>query len=89
MQRKLSAVVHHRAGLTACDTHTPTPLPHAQHSPDGLRAGFHKALMERPDGPEATSYRLWMTSVLQPLNEKAAGGGGGLDADSCVGGKRR
>lgn len=29
-------------------------------------------MWDRPDGPEALAYRQWMTSVLQPINEKAA-----------------
>ncbi|KAH7620904.1 hypothetical protein NADE_003513 [Nannochloris sp. 'desiccata'] len=43
-----------------------------QHSPDGTTDGFVKAIREWPDGPEGNSYRHWMKSVLQPLNERAA-----------------
>ncbi|GBF90551.1 hypothetical protein Rsub_03122 [Raphidocelis subcapitata] len=44
----------------------------AQHSPDGTRASFQRAVHAEPSGPEAVAYRLWCTSVLQPLNEQAA-----------------
>ncbi|KAJ9526809.1 hypothetical protein QJQ45_017451 [Haematococcus lacustris] len=43
-----------------------------QHSPDGSRQALQSALLARPYGPEAHAFRLWMTSVLQPLNERAA-----------------
>lgn len=43
-----------------------------QHSPDGTRKGLSQAIQSNPEGPEACAYRLWMTEVLQPLNEKAA-----------------
>ncbi|EFJ43679.1 hypothetical protein VOLCADRAFT_96054 [Volvox carteri f. nagariensis] len=43
-----------------------------QHSPDGNKEAFQAAVQANPDGPEARMYRLWMTEVLQPLNERAA-----------------
>ena len=43
-----------------------------QHSPDGTAAAFIAAVRARPDGAEGNSYRHWMRTVLQPLNEKAA-----------------
>lgn len=33
---------------------------------------FQEAVAADPKGSEAAAYRAWMTSVLQPLNEKAA-----------------
>ncbi len=46
-----------------------------QHSPDGTREGLQAAVAQHPDGPEARAFRSWMRSVLQPLNERAAGAG--------------
>eukprot|EP00877_Chromochloris_zofingiensis_P001300 jgi/Chrzof1/11170/Cz05g26150.t1 len=43
-----------------------------QHSPDGTILGFQRAVMMNPHGAEGRAYRLWMTEVLQPLNERAA-----------------
>lgn len=43
------------------------------HSPDGSVPGFMAAVHQNANGSEARAYRLWMTEVLQPLNEKAAG----------------
>ncbi|DBA94969.1 hypothetical protein WJX77_012309 [Trebouxia sp. C0004] len=43
-----------------------------QHSPDGTKAGFVRAIKENPDSAEAVAYRQWMKEVLQPLNDKAA-----------------
>lgn len=44
----------------------------SEHSPDGTKEGFQKAVQDTPEGPEARCYRLWMKEVMQPLNEKAA-----------------
>ncbi|KAI8466963.1 MAG: hypothetical protein J3K34DRAFT_432029 [Monoraphidium minutum] len=44
----------------------------AQHSPDGSRGAFQEAVQGHPGGCEAEAYRLWVESVLQPLNEQAA-----------------
>jgi len=44
----------------------------AHHSPDGTPEGFIRAVRQHPEGEVARAYRLWMASVLQPLNETAA-----------------
>lgn len=55
-----------------------------QHSPDGTRDGFQAAIAAHPDGPEARAYRQWMTSVLQPLNERAAGTASSTPSLACI-----
>mmetsp|Transcript_2545 Transcript_2545/g.7227 ORF Transcript_2545/g.7227 Transcript_2545/m.7227 type:complete len:193 (+) Transcript_2545:180-758(+) len=42
------------------------------HSPDGSPETFIQTARSQPGSKEAQAYRLWMTEVLQPLNEKAA-----------------
>ena len=44
----------------------------AHHSPDGTPEGFIHSVRQHPEGEVARAYRLWMVSVLQPLNETAA-----------------
>jgi hypothetical protein len=41
-------------------------------SGQGEPRAFQDAVAADPAGPEAEAYRAWMTSVLQPLNEKGA-----------------
>lgn len=61
--------------LLACVTATKSSFDAMvrQHSPDGTRQGLQTAIQASPDGSVARAYRQWMTSVLQPLNERAAG----------------
>ncbi|KAG2489113.1 hypothetical protein HYH03_012339 [Edaphochlamys debaryana] len=60
--------------LLACITASRTAW-HAmvkQHSPDGTKDALGMAIAADLNGPEARAYRVWMTEVLQPLNERAA-----------------
>lgn len=47
---------------------------------------FQEAVAADPKGSEAAAYRAWMTSVLQPLNEKGEGedGARGVSPSSVV-----
>lgn len=56
---------------TVATSHSAWAAMVAQSGQTGSRA-FQDAVTADPAGPEAEAYRAWMTSVLQPLNEKGA-----------------
>lgn len=43
-----------------------------QHSSDGTRAAFVRAIQQDPHGPAGVAYRHWMRVVFQPLNQRAS-----------------
>ncbi|KAK9863401.1 hypothetical protein WJX84_008631 [Apatococcus fuscideae] len=43
-----------------------------QHTPDGSRDEFVRAVNDHPDGIEGIAYRQWIKEVLQPLNQRAS-----------------
>ncbi len=43
-----------------------------QHSSDGTRASFVRAIQQDPHGPAGIAYRHWMRVVFQPLNQRAS-----------------